>query len=146
MQQHLMRYRQEYGLLISSGRVSPRVVQIDSMLLPLDDAQPPLAPLVEAPEEHIGMRDHDDAIMRELSAKHDEVAELSVQKSSQYRTMQLAEAHIRTVESQLHVEAQQRDLAVPMAREVGAQKIRTDGAGRSFMLCRCERRQASGNP
>ena len=51
MQQRMMRDRQEYGPLIGSGRVSPRVVQIGSMILPLDDVQPPLAPSAEAPEE-----------------------------------------------------------------------------------------------
>ena len=58
--------------------------------------------------------------MRELNVKNDEVAEVSTQRSNQSRTLQLAEAHIRTTESRLRVEAQQRDLAVSMAREVGA--------------------------
>ena len=69
------------------------------------------------------MRDHYDAIMRELNAKSGEVAELSAQKSSQDSIFQFAEAHIRTTESQLHVEAQQRDLAVLMAKEVGTGQV-----------------------
>ena len=66
------------------------------------------------------MRDRYDVTVRELNAKDDEVAELSAQKSKRDRTLQLAEAHIRTTESQVHDEAKQRDLATSMAREVGA--------------------------
>ena len=73
MQQRLMRDLQGYGPLIGLGRVSPRVVQIGSMIQSLDEAQPPLPP-----------------------------------------------ANIRGTESQLHVVAQQRDLAMSLAREVGA--------------------------
>ena len=57
MQQRLMRDRQESGPLIGFGRVSPRVVQIGSMRLSLDDAQPALAPLTEAPIGQSRMED-----------------------------------------------------------------------------------------
>ena len=118
-QQRLMRDRQEYGPLIGSGRVSPRVVQTGSMIFPLDDVQLFLAPPLEAPVGQSKMEDHYEAIMRELNAKNDEVAVLSAQRSDQDRTIQLAEAHLRTTESQVHVESQQRDLVVSMAKEVG---------------------------
>ena len=40
----MLRDRQEYGLFVGQSRTSPRVVQIGSMLLQLDDVQPPLPP------------------------------------------------------------------------------------------------------
>ena len=117
MQQQLMRDCQEIGPLIGSGRVSPRVVQIGSMML--YGFRPPLAPPSEARGQS-RMEYHYEAVMRELHAKHDEVAALSAQRSDQERAIQLAEAHLRTTESQWRVESRQRDLAAPMAREVGA--------------------------
>ena len=66
------------------------------------------------------MEDHCEAIMQELTAKNHDVVVLSAQRSDQGRTIQLAEAHLRTIESRLHVESQQRGLVVSMAREVGA--------------------------
>ena len=102
MQQQLMRDCQEIGPLIGSGRVSPRVVQIGSMML--YGFRPPLAPPSEARGQS-RMEYHYEAVMRELHAKNDEVVVLSVQRSDQYRTIQLAEARLRTIESQLRVES-----------------------------------------
>ena len=119
MQQHLMRDRQEYGPVISSGRVSPRVAQIGSMVLTLDDVEAPLPPPASLPPTRGSssrMEDHYQAILRELNAKSDEVAALFAQRSDQDKTIQMAEAHLRDKETELRSESQQRDLAMSLAR------------------------------
>ena len=64
------------------------------------------------------MGDHYAEIMKELSAKNDEVAFLNAQRSDRDVVIQNAEVHIRSAEAALHLESQQRDVAVSMAREV----------------------------
>ena len=83
MQRQFMRDGQEYGPFIGSGRMSPRLVHIGSMMLLLDDVQPPLAPPVEAPVGLSKMEDHYEAIMRDLNAMSDAVVALSDQRSDQ---------------------------------------------------------------
>ena len=65
LQHHLVRERQYYGQLIASGRASPRVVNVGSMLLQLDDITPlpalSFAPLVQ---ERTVMGYHDAEIMK----------------------------------------------------------------------------------
>ena len=48
MQRILARGRQDYGPLVGQGRVSPRAVQVGSVLFQLGDVQPPLPPLEHA--------------------------------------------------------------------------------------------------
>ena len=117
MQQHAMRDRQEYGPLIDFARVSPRVAQIGSVVLPLADIQPPLPPPLAEPSS-ARVEDYYESIMRELCVKNDEVAALSALRSDQDKTFQIAEAQIRNTETQLPSESQQRDLAMSMAMEV----------------------------
>ena len=57
-------------------------------------------------------------IMKELNAQNDEVASLNAQRNDRDVVIQNAEAHIRTAEAALHLESQQRDVAISMAREV----------------------------
>jgi hypothetical protein len=49
MQRIFERGRQYYGPLVGQGRVSPRVVHVGSVLLQLEDVQPPLPPLASVP-------------------------------------------------------------------------------------------------
>ena len=56
--------------------------------------------------------------MKELNAKNDEVAFFNAQRSDRDAVIPNAEAHIRTAEAALHLESQQRDVAISMAREV----------------------------
>ena len=44
MQHHLVRERQDYGPLFNSARSSPRALQVGSMMLQLEDDNPPLVP------------------------------------------------------------------------------------------------------
>ena len=117
MQRHLMRDRQEYGPLIGQGRTSPRAVQIGSVLLQLDDAQPPLPPPDSMPMS-TEMEKHYEEIMRELNVRNDKVAALSHQKCNQDRNIQYTEAELRTTTSRLQTEARQRDVAMITASEV----------------------------
>ena len=56
IQQQLLRDRKDYGPLTDSGRMSPRMVQVGSMLLQLDDINPPLvAPSAPATQERTVM-------------------------------------------------------------------------------------------
>ena len=64
------------------------------------------------------MGDHCAEIMKELNAKNDEVAFLSAQRSDRDADIQHAEVHISSAEAALHLESQQRDVAISMAREV----------------------------
>ena len=64
------------------------------------------------------MGDHYAEFMKELNAKNDEVAFLNAQRNDRDAVIQNAEAHIRTAAAALHLESQQRDVAISMAREV----------------------------
>ena len=119
LQHHLVRERQYYGPLCGTSRASPRALQPGSVLLQLDDDNPPLAPSSVPPlGERTFMGNHYDEIMKELNARNDEVAFLSAQKSDRDVVIQNAECHIRSAEAALHHESQQRDVAISMAREV----------------------------
>ncbi len=63
------------------------------------------------------MGDHYAEIMKELNAKNDEVAFLNAQRSDRDAVIQNAEVHIHSAEAALHIESQQRDVAISMARE-----------------------------
>ena len=78
------------------------------------------------------MADHYAEIMKELNAKNDEVAFLSAQRSDRDAVIQNAEAHIRSAEAALHLESQQRDVAISMAREVAT--------GQSAVIVQVEQR------
>jgi hypothetical protein len=56
--------------------------------------------------------------MQELNANNDEVASLHAQRSDRDAVIRNAEVHIRSAEEALHLESQQRDVAISMAREV----------------------------
>ena len=119
MQQHLLGDRQDYGPLINSGRTSPRVVQVGSMLLQLDDTDTPLAPPSAPPtQERTVMGTTMRKSCRSSTRKHDEVAFLNAQRNYRDVVIQNAKAHFRTAEAALQLESQQIDVAISMAREV----------------------------
>ena len=64
-------------------------------------------------------------IMRELNVKNDEVVALSHQKCDQDRTIQYTEAELRNTQHRLYTEAQQRDMAMEMAKEVSTRASRS---------------------
>ena len=118
--------RQEYGPLNSSARLSSRVAQVRSLILPLDDAQTPLPPPASLPSPL-------NPLIRELQAKDDEVAVLRAQRSDQDSTIRMAEGHLHDKETYLITESQQRDLATTMAKEVHT------GAAEVFQRYACEK-------
>jgi chromosome segregation ATPase len=85
----------------------------------LDDIDPHLAPpFAPLAQERTVMGDQYAEIIKELNAKNDKVAFLNAQRSGRDAVIQHAEVHIRTAEAALHVETQQRDVAISMARAV----------------------------
>ena len=64
------------------------------------------------------MGDHYAEFMQELNAQNDEVVVLNAQRNYRDVVIQNAEPHIRTSEAALHLESQERDVALSMAREV----------------------------
>ena len=82
-----------------------------SMLLQLDDAQPPLPPPASVPVNTDMGRRYEE-IMKELNAKNDEVAALGHQKCDQDRTIQYTEAELHNTQHRLCTEAQQIDMAM----------------------------------
>ena len=117
MQRILARDRQDYGPLVGQGRVSPRGVQVGSMLLQLEDEHSPMPPLASVPPSS-DMGKMYEEIVRELSEKSDEVIALSHQKCDQDHTIQHAEADLQYTPHRLFTEAQQRDIALEIAKEV----------------------------
>ena len=80
-QHHLVRDRQDYGPLFSTARSSPRALQVGSMMLQLEDDNPPLAPPFGPPERELTvMGEHFADIMQELNAMTDEVASPRAEK------------------------------------------------------------------
>ena len=55
--------------------------------------------------------------MKEVNAKNDEVVSLSHQRCGQDRTIQYTEAELRNAQARLYTEAQQRNMAMEMAKE-----------------------------
>ena len=128
MQRILSRDRQDFGPLVGQGRVSPRAVHVGSMLLQLDGVQPPLPPPASVPV-NTDMERHYEEIMKELNVKNDEVAALSHPKCDQDSTIQYTEAELKKT-SLFVTEAQQRDMAMEMAKEVST--------GQAEVLRQCE--------
>ena len=117
MQHHIVRYRQYYGPLFNTARTSPRTLQVGSALLQLEDDNPPLAPpFGPLVQERTVMGEHFADIMQELNAKNDEVGLLNPQRSDRDAVIQNAEVHIRSAEAALHLESQQRDVAIYATR------------------------------
>ena len=74
--------------------------------------------LLPHPQERTSMGDHYAESMKELNANNDKVAFLNAQRNDRDVVIQNAEVHIRFAEAALHLESQQRDVAISMAREV----------------------------
>jgi len=81
MQHHIVRDRQDYGPLFNTARSSPRALQVGSMLLQLEDDNPPLAAPLGLPTCTV-MGEHFAEIMQELNAKNDEIASSHAQRCS----------------------------------------------------------------
>ena len=81
------------------------------MMLQIEDDNPPLAAPFGPPDQTV-MGMHFAEIMRELSARDDEVASLHAQRSERDTIIQHAEAHVRSAEQALQIESQQRDVAI----------------------------------
>ena len=57
-----------------------------------------------------------DEIMRELNAKNDEVASLNAHARGKDEAVFIAESRLRLEEAALHMESQQHEVAMSMAR------------------------------
>ena len=68
--------------------------------------------------------------MKEVNAKNNEVVSLSHQRCGQDRTIQYTEAELRNAQARLYTEAQQRNMAMEMAKEAIA--------GQAEVLKQCE--------
>ena len=100
-------------------------------MLQLEDDNPPMAAPFGPPDQTV-MGMHFAEIMRELNAQNDEVASLYAQRNERDTIIENAEVHVRSAEQALHLESQQRDVVISMAREVAS--------GQSAVLHQMEQR------